>query len=475
MEDRRKPLAKRLTVTRVALALTGLALLAPATAAAEVEWLCHPALESDPCRGDQTTRYVEPDGSSRVGRPAVPANPPIDCFYVYPTVSNQPTPNATKSPDPEIRSIAKFQAQRFSTRCRLFVPLYRQVTTSGVASGNAGAYDTAHVDVREAWFEYLEKHNRGRGFVLIGHSQGSRHLRALIRREIDRNPGVRRRLVSAIIPGANATVAKGRRIGGDFTKIPTCAKAAQTGCAMSWSTFNETPPDDARYGRTDTDPFGNALGNPTGPRLEVMCVNPARLAGDGDALRTLLPTEPFAPGVIALLLVRLYNGPPPTSDTPWLQPQDHYTARCVHSNGSHVLMTAPVGDARELTPSPDESWGLHLVDVNLPLGNLTKLVRVQTKSWVGRRRPLRVDASGFELVSGPCRIRAAVRGSPDLRIRVTLRRRGRFVRRVHRTLDDDGRARVAFTVDRAGRYYVRVRGPGGLPVATSRRLNLDCT
>jgi hypothetical protein len=275
--------------------------------------------------------------------------------------------------------------------------------------------------------------------------------------------------VSAIIPGANATVAKGRRIGGDFTKIPTCARATQTGCAMSWSTFNETPPDDSRYGRTDTDPFGNALGNPTGPGLEVMCVNPARLAGDGGALRTLLPTEPYAPGVIALLLVRLYNGPPPTSDTPWLQPQDHYTARCVHSNGSHVLMTAPVGDARELTPSPDETWGLHLVDVNMPLGNLTKIVASQTRSWLGRGRPLKVSA----YLARGCLFPTRISGPPDMRVRVTLRRRGRFVQRVFLRLDDRGFARVNFAADKPGRYRVRARGPGGQPVSTSRRL--DCT
>jgi hypothetical protein len=206
-----------------------------------------------------------------------------------------------------------------------------------------------------------------------------------------------------------------------------------------------------------------------------MCVNPARLAGDGEALRTLLPSEPFAPGVIAALLVRLYNGPPPSSDTPWLQPQDHYTGRCVHSNGSHVLMTAPVAGARHLTPSPDDTWGLHLVDLNMPLGNLTKIVAAQTRSWLGRGRPLRLAASATSLESGACHVRAAVSGPPDLAVRVTLRRRGHFVKRVQRRLDGNGVARAVFTAHRPGRYRVRARGPGGLPVDTSRRLTLDCT
>src|SRR5204863_4963774 len=119
-----------------------------APASAEVKWLCRPGAEPNPCQGDQTTRYFEPDGSSHVEQVSVPANPPIDCFYVYPTVSNQPTPNATPTPDPEVRSIATYQAQRFSTRCRVFAPLYREVTAAGVAlasqTHDTSPYDTAY-------------------------------------------------------------------------------------------------------------------------------------------------------------------------------------------------------------------------------------------------------------------------------------------------------------------------------------------
>src|SRR6266576_3105745 len=168
--------------------------LAAAPARADVQWLCRPDMSSDPCHGDQTTRYYAPDGSSTVSTPAFPANPPIDCFYVYPTVSNQPTPNATKSPDPEVRSIALYQAQRFSTRCRVYVPLYREVTAAGVSvasqTHDTTPYETAYADVREAWQQYLRDDNGGRGVVLIGHSQGSRMLRALIRNEIDPKPAV---------------------------------------------------------------------------------------------------------------------------------------------------------------------------------------------------------------------------------------------------------------------------------------------
>jgi DUF3089 family protein len=379
----------RAALLAVLLAVAASCVVTPA-ASADVAWLCRPDLASNPCRGDQTTRYFAPDGSSHVERPEVPAHPPVDCFYVYPTVSNQPTLNASQSPDPEVRSIAVYQAQRFSTRCRVFVPLYRQVTALGVTlasqTHDTSAYDTAFADVREAWLRYLRDDNHGRGVVLIGHSQGSRMLRALIRREIDPDPAVRRRLISAIIPGANATVATGRRVGGDFANVPACDRPAQAGCVISYSTFNEPPPDNTRFGRTDTDPVGGALDLPTGPGIEVLCTDPARLSGSDGRLESLLPSEPFAPGVIAVLLLKLYGGLPPSADTPWLQPTDHYTSRCESSNGANVLMISPVAGARTLSPSPDATWGLHLVDVNIALGNLVTVVGAQTRTWLAAHR-----------------------------------------------------------------------------------------
>ncbi len=394
------------------LAALAFGVLAP-SAHAEVKWLCSPALAGDPCRGDLTTRSFAPDASSRVEPVAVPAKPAVDCFYVYPTVSNQPTPNATQSADPEVRSIAKYQAQRFSSRCRVFAPLYRQVTAAGVSlasqTKDTKPYETALADVREAFRQYLREDNDGRGFVLVGHSQGSRMLRALIRRDIDPDAEVRRRLVSAIIPGANVTVARGRTSGGDFVNVPACQRASQLGCVISYHTFNEAPPANARFGRTETDPVGGALDLPVGNGTEVLCTDPARLAGSGQ-LETLVPSEPFAPGVIAALLVRLYGGPPPSADTPWLSPADRYTGRCESVGGASVLRITPDGPVRTLTPSPDASWGVHLVDLNLPLGNLLKIVDGQTAAYTATARRLRVTLSAVKVGPRRRQLVAVVRG-----------------------------------------------------------------
>jgi hypothetical protein len=291
-------------------------------------------------------------------------------------------------------------------------------------------------------------------------------LRALIRQEIDPRPSVRRRLVSALIPGANATVAKGRLVGGDFKHIPVCTRRAQTGCVISYSTFNKTPPDNARFGRTDTDPVGGALGLPTGPGIEVMCVDPAALAGDPE-LRSLVPSEPFAPGIIAALLVKLYGGPPPSADTPWLQPTDHYTGRCVTSNHARVLMLSPVAGARMLTPSPDDTWGTHLVDVNIALGNLTALVGAQSRAWAAARTRRARSLSVVLRARGHVLL-ATVTGPSLLRVRVTL---GDELSK-HVRLGRDGRRVVRFTVDEEGVYRAIARAAGGL-VARSKRVRVS--
>ena len=54
------------------------------------------------------------------------------------------------------------------------------------------AYETALAGVREAFQRYLRDDNDGRGFVLVGHSQGSRMLRALVRRDITTLTATRR-------------------------------------------------------------------------------------------------------------------------------------------------------------------------------------------------------------------------------------------------------------------------------------------
>jgi len=103
-----------------------------ATASANTVWLCRPGQQPDPCTPGLSTTVFSPKlVPLGVTHPQAVRHPAIDCFYVYPTVSDQKTLNANRHIDPEERSIALYQAARYSQYCRVFAP----VTKSSRAMG----------------------------------------------------------------------------------------------------------------------------------------------------------------------------------------------------------------------------------------------------------------------------------------------------------------------------------------------------
>jgi hypothetical protein len=338
-------------------------------------WLCRPGMAANPCEGSLDSTVVSKSGTGSVEHAAAAANPPIDCFYVYPTVSAQKTAVATLSVDPEERAIATTQAARFSQVCRVYAPIYRQATLAaitGAVKGSANAsFDVGYRDVVAAWNDYLAHDNHGRGVVLIGHSQGSAVLIQLIKSQIDDNPAVRSRLVSAILLGGNVTVPVGRDVGGDFQHIPVCRLNTQTGCVIAYSSFLDPPPANSLFGRSNA---GLGAASAAGQKLQVVCVNPAAPAGGGALLQSYFPTLKF-PGPLGAV-----SGAVPTAPTPWVAYPDRYRAQCTSANGATWLQITPVpGDPRPVvTQTLGPTWGLHLYDVNLAVGDLVTMVRDET-------------------------------------------------------------------------------------------------
>lgn len=382
----------RAFATAIALA-SALAVTAfsPARAAAKPLWLCNPvALRSDPCRPPTATLVLAPSGQRlRVEHPRQPRRPQLDCFYVYPTVSDFPGPQAPLRIFPEQRSIAEYQAARFSLACRVFAPVYRQITLRGITV-DAGKVtpamrEQAYSDVRAAFLDYLRRYNRGRrGVVVIGHSQGAFTLRRLLRAEVDARPTRRRLLVAALLIGGNVLVRQGSDRGGDFRHLRLCTNPRQTGCVVAYSTYGERPPADALFGNPRVS-FGLPL--PPGP-VEVACTNPANLRPAGsDSLTPIYPSRAFARGTtIGALTEQLGT---PRVERPgafWLKAPGSYSARCVRANGVHVLVVSPRRGAPPLKPVPSANWGLHLADVNIALGNLVELVKRQGAAWLAQHR-----------------------------------------------------------------------------------------
>jgi hypothetical protein len=297
-------------------------------------------------------------GSSTRQRFVPAANPPADCFYVYPTVSSANSDNAPRASSPEVADAVHAQAARFGSVCRLFVPAYRQVTSAALLGGryfNQKIQDIAYGDVRAAWLDYLAHDNKGRPVVLIGHSQGAMLLTRLIVGEIDKVPTVRARLLSAILLGGNVTTPIGKAVNGSFTSVPTCTRAGATGCVIAYSTFATTPPAFSLFGRTGL------------PGQQVVCTDPTRLAGHPGLGHPEVPADRVTSGVRALPGTGFVSYPAQLREA------------CRVSGGASWLQVAPVpgGAVPAFTEDLGPAWGLHIADVTVALGDLVDAVRLQ--------------------------------------------------------------------------------------------------
>jgi hypothetical protein len=296
----------------------------------------------------------------------------FDCFYVYPTVSAQRSLNANLTVQPAEVGAAIAQASRFSSVCRVWAPMYKQATTATLAKGlgaSRPAEAVAYASLLSAWKDYLAHDNKGRPIVFIGHSQGSVMLIDLLSTQVDPNAKLRGRTVVAILPGGNVTVPYGRTAGSTFLHLPLCTSATQTGCVIAYSSFPSRPPANAIFGRPGQ---GVSLQNgaTSTAGLQVACVNPAALGGGTAVLDPYFLTVTSAP-------------PAPRVRTPWVAYPDLYSASCQATGSATWLQVGALDVAGRpvVTEALGPTWGYHLDDVNLALGNLVNDVRAQESAY----------------------------------------------------------------------------------------------
>ena len=353
-------------------------------------WLCRPGAH-DACDIDETTTVVAADGTLTKETWKADPGAPIDCFYVYPTISTDPGPNSDMTADPAEINVIKQQFARFASKCKPYAPLYRQITLVGLRKvlanpnvalpfGEGVQYD----DVRDAWNYYLKNDNKGRGVVLVGHSQGSFILMDLIRREIDGKP-IQSKLVSAILMGTVVPVPKGKDVGGAFKNIPLCHSATQTGCLITFASFRSTVPP----------PSNTLFGKVPDATLSAACVNPAALAGGSGELHAYLSNDGRT--ITGTIKPKPWVTPEVAIDTPWVSVPGLLTAKCAsNDNASGYLEVTVNGNPND--PRVDDivgdigagtnvlaNWGLHLVDVNLVMGNLIDIVGAQSRAYAAKK------------------------------------------------------------------------------------------
>jgi len=125
--------------------------------------------------------------------------------------------------------------------------------------------------------------------------------------------------------------------------------------------------------------------------MKAACVNPAALSGGRGELRAYL-----AAGGRSItgssLPPQSWVTPPQSIDTPFVTLPGLLFAECISSlNGSYLEITVR---GNPLDPRTDDisgdvmangqvnaTWGLHLIDVQLAMGNLVEIVREQAKAF----------------------------------------------------------------------------------------------
>ena len=335
-------------------------------------WICLPG-RKDVCSTPLATTDLKTAGYGSKGPSLVAKDPPFDCFYVYPTVSRDSGLNSDLSANEELGA-TQSQFARFASVCRPFVPIYRQMTLAAIAALSTGgdvgsAARLAYRDVAAAWRDYIANRNKGRPFVLVGHSQGSALLQQLIAREIEGKP-IARQMKLAILPGYNLLVPEGKLVGGTLKSTPLCSRAGETGCVMSWESFREgsEPPPGAMFGYADR------------PGMTVGCVNPANPGSRGwevlDSYWYARSANPVPGGPIQWST----EGPPPT---PYLRTEGLVSARCVNDGPRGYLSIRTNADSKDKRTDRIggevgalgmflPGWGMHLAEMSIAQGDLIR-------------------------------------------------------------------------------------------------------
>jgi len=332
-------------------------------------WICWPGAD-DICAENQDLTLISPDGSLEVVPFTHVDDAPVDCFYVYPTISRDFTPNSDfLAADDEEIFTTRSQAARYGSECRVFAPIYRQNTLPSMlgqveAPEGVSTREVAYADVLDAFKHYMTTANEGRGIVLLGHSQGAGIISRLIDDEIDNMPALLDQFVTAHVLGSSAWT---------YDTIEGCTEVGELGCVISYATFRETapPPQSSFFGRTSDGP--------------ALCTNPANLDGTATAMQTEYLFNAGGGGL---------SGQSPFTDpaaaeaitTQWVGYPNFIIGECVDDGTFGYLSVEVLGDPTD--PRTDDiggdltaEWGLHLADAQVGMGDLVSLVRAQIAAY----------------------------------------------------------------------------------------------
>jgi len=172
------------------------------------------------------------------------ADKAVDVFFVHSTGFVGPggwnsTMEIENSEAQSIEYMLSSMASIFNGCCNIYAPHYREANIQSFMPEKfefgTQALDLAYQDVAEAFDYYLQHFNKGRPFIVVGHSQGTTHALRLLEEKVDNRP-LYRQLVAAYVVGYWLPKDKFSR---GFEQITPCFEAGQTGCIVSYDTYGQ--------------------------------------------------------------------------------------------------------------------------------------------------------------------------------------------------------------------------------------------
>ena len=167
----------------------------------------------------------------------------VAVFYVYPTAYSRAPggPIYSAVDDPGMMRGAqmafKRQATAFRTVGNVYAPYYRQIDafyqlSQPFAQQKRNIAGIPSADVFAAFTYFLKHFDRGRPFILVGHSQGSAVLANLLAKYMKAHPDVYARMIAAYVPGY--PIQRSYLQQHPFLKF--ARGAGDTGVVISWNT-----------------------------------------------------------------------------------------------------------------------------------------------------------------------------------------------------------------------------------------------
>ncbi|MBK8256578.1 MAG: DUF3089 domain-containing protein [Polyangiaceae bacterium] len=345
-------------------------------------WLCKPDLPQNPCASaDLTATEILPDGSTRRVPFQPAADPPLDCFYIYPTVDLDPNPgNHTSFADTApMLKVTLSQAARFQEVCRLYAPLYRQITVGTYAAPQWTLDErlaVAYSDVADAFAHYLGQYNRGRGIVVLGHSQGAFMAAEVLRHFFDGDPFLEPRLVAGLVIVGRVETLPGELSGGTFSSLPVCTDPDEIGCVVTFRAY-----------RDGANVAGDMHGPPAGRESTCTSLGPPGPDGRTPVAGSYFST--FGAGLSRRL---------DDIDTPYVFYQNLFSTQCVPGAGGFkhlsVALDRSPEDRRPLPFDLDEPrfektmMGLHTVEMGMLQRDLIQIVERKGKVFRAKKPTL---------------------------------------------------------------------------------------